>query len=98
MCIYQLISRSRSKTESKATCIQVNGVRHFGPEKQRQCFAKYFEDLALPKDPNYDNVFLELCNVRWKETEAKYRAQSWTGVWIRGGGGGGGYSDIFIHT
>ena len=52
----------------------MNGVRHFDPEKQRQCFAEYFEDLALPKDHNYDNVFLELCNVRCKETEAKFRA------------------------
>ena len=38
----------------------MNGVRHFDPEKQRQCFAEYFEDFALPKDHNYDNVFLEM--------------------------------------
>ena len=79
---YQLIKRSRTKTESKAACIQVDGVKYFDPEKQRQCFAEYFEDLALPKDQNYDNVFLELCNLRCEETETKCREESETEVCI----------------
>ena len=79
---YQLNKRSRTKTESKADCIQVDGVKYCYPEKQRQCFAEYFEDLALPKDQNYDNVFLELCNLRCEETETKCREESETEVCI----------------
>ena len=69
---YQLI-KSRSKTESNAAYIQVDGEKYFDPEEQRQCFAGYFEDLAVPKDQNYDNEFLELCNVRCTEAETRYR-------------------------
>ena len=43
---------------------QVNDQKHFDPEQQRVCFANYFEDLTVPKDKNYDSVFLGLCNVR----------------------------------
>ena len=69
---YKLISRSKSLKQSDTTCIQVNGQQHFDPEQQRVCFANYFEDLAMPKDKNYDSVFLELCNVRCRETEMTF--------------------------
>lgn len=79
---YQLIKRARSKQESNATCIQENGVRHFDSGQQRRCFAQYFEDLAIPKDQKYDNIFLELCNVRVTETETRYRCDTSTDVRI----------------
>ena len=73
---YKLISRSKSLKQSDTTCIQVNGQKHFDPEQQRVCFANYFEDLAMPKDKNYDSVFLELCNVRCRETENDFSEQT----------------------
>ena len=54
----------------------------FYPEAQRQCFIEYLEDLKLPKDQNFDKIFLELCNVRCMETEAKCQAEFETGVCI----------------
>ena len=74
--LYILISRSKSHKQSDTTCIQVNGQKHFDPEQQRVCFANYFEDLAMPKDKNYDSVFLELCNVRCRERENDFSEQT----------------------
>ena len=31
---------------------------------QREAFARYYEDLATPKDQGYDSAYLELCSVR----------------------------------
>ena len=73
---YKLISRSKSHKESSTSCIQVNGQKHFDPNQQRTCFANYFEDLAMPKDKNYDSVFLELCNVRCGEIENDFLTQT----------------------
>ena len=61
---YRLIRRSRSSKEAESTCILMNGVKHYDADSQRKCFAKYYEDLAVPKDDGYDNVFLKLCNIR----------------------------------
>ena len=69
---YQLIRQSRSSREPGVTCIQVQDERHFDPAQQRSCFSQYYEDLATPKDMNYDNVFLELCNVRCANAEAEF--------------------------
>ena len=33
-------------------------------------FSQYYEDLATPKDMNYDIVFLDLCNLRCADAEA----------------------------
>ena len=38
--------------------------------------------IGLPKDQNYDNVFLELCDLRCNETETKCRDESETEVCI----------------
>ena len=73
---YQLIRRSRSKNESNTTCIQVQDTKHFDPVQQRRCFAQYYEDLATPKDMNYDNVFLDLCNIRCADIESEYNEKS----------------------
>ena len=67
--------RSKSKNESNAACIQVDGVKHFDPDKQQHCFARYFEDLAIPKYQNYDNILLELCDIRRKEAETGYQPE-----------------------
>ena len=61
---YRLIRRSRSSKEAQSTCIHMNEVKHYDADSQRKCFAKYYEDLAVPKDNGYDNLFLKLCNIR----------------------------------
>ena len=43
--------------------------KYFDSDEQRGCFAKYFEDLAMPKDRHCDCVFLELCNIRCDKAE-----------------------------
>ena len=68
---YKLIKKSRSKRESNTSCLLVNGNRHCDPAMQRKCFAEYYEDLALPKDHDYDNVFLNLCNIHCNDAEDK---------------------------
>ena len=80
--LYQLIKRTRSKHESNTSCIQEHGVRYFDSSQQRQCFARDFEDLAIPKHQTYDNIFLELCNVRITETDTRYRCDTSTGLRI----------------
>ena len=75
---YQLIRRSRSNKESNTTCIQVKDEKHFDPTQQRKCFAQYYEDLATPKDMNYDSVFLELCNLRCENFESECNTNSET--------------------
>ena len=66
---YRQIKKSKSKKESNSTCLLVNNKKHFDPTEQRKCFAEYYEDLAMPKDHDYDNIFLNLCNVRCNEAE-----------------------------
>ena len=73
---YKLIKKSKSSKESTSTCIQIEERKYLDPVEQRGCFAKYFEDLAMPKDRNYDNVFLELCNVRCDELESDLSSQT----------------------
>ena len=59
---YKLIKKSKSKKESNTTCLVVENEKQLDPSEQRRCFAEYYEDLAVPKDYDYDNVFLSLCN------------------------------------
>lgn len=79
---YKLIRRSQSKTESNSACIQVQDSKCFDPLQQRQFFAHYYEDLATPKDLNYDSVFLELCNIRCAETESEYNSSLEHGIQV----------------
>ena len=60
---YKLIKKSKSPKESTSTCIQITDQKYFDPVEQWGCFAKYVEDLPMPKDRNYDSVFLELSNI-----------------------------------
>ena len=67
---YQLIRKSKSSKEDSSSCIVVDGVRYTDATSQRKCFAQYYEDLAVPKDNGYDNVFMELCNLRCEQNRA----------------------------
>ena len=67
---YQLIRKSKSSKEDSSSCIVVDGVRYTDTTSQRKCFAQYYEDLAVPKDNGYDNVFMKLCNLRCEQNRA----------------------------
>ena len=75
------ISNPESTLNSVASCLivaaqksvpskivnQINDQKYFDPGQQRGCFVNYYEDLAIPKDQNYDSLFLELCNILCNE-------------------------------
>ncbi|MCG7878106.1 MAG: reverse transcriptase family protein, partial [Candidatus Thiodiazotropha endolucinida] len=61
---YQLIRRNKGGHNGSTCSIMSNGDEIRSPEGQREVFAQYFEDLATPKDKNYDSAFLEMCSVR----------------------------------
>ena len=42
----------------------VDGKELHSPDEQRSAFAKYYEDLSIPKDHGYDTAYLELYSVR----------------------------------
>ena len=67
---YQLIRKSKSSKEDSSSSIVVDGVRYTDATSQRKCFAQYYEDLAVPKDNGYDNVFMKLCNLRCEQNRA----------------------------
>ncbi|MES9903493.1 MAG: reverse transcriptase domain-containing protein [Sedimenticola sp.] len=60
---YRLISRNKPKNSATA-CIDYGGESHFNVKEQRGCFASYYEDLAVPKDNDYDNHYQSLCHIR----------------------------------
>ena len=66
---YRLI-RKYSK-EASSFCIVVDGIKHSDAASQRKCFAQYYEDLAVPNDNDYDNVFLRLCNIRCDKIQSE---------------------------
>ena len=68
---YRLIRKSKSSKEASSSCIVVDGVKHSDAASQRKCFAQYFEDLAVPKDNDYDNVFLKLRNIRCDKIQSE---------------------------
>ena len=61
---YRLIRKIKSSKEDGSSSIVVDGVKYTDEVSQRKCFAQYYEDLAVPKDNDYDNAFLKLCNIR----------------------------------
>ena len=61
---HTLIHRSRNSRNKEAACIIENGEHHYNAIDQTNSFARFFEDLAIPKDKGYDYEFLELCNIR----------------------------------
>jgi hypothetical protein len=45
-------------------CIIENGEHHYNAIDQTNSFARFFEDLVIPKDKGNESEFLELCNIR----------------------------------
>ena len=61
---YQLIRRNRTSGVKQTSILMVSGKEIYSSDGQRDAFAKYYEDLSVPKDNGYDAAFLELCNVQ----------------------------------
>ena len=72
---YRLIRKSKSSKEDSTSCIVVDGVTltYTDSDSQRKCFAQFYGDLAVPKDNDYDNVFLKLCNIRGEKLSMSYQ-------------------------
>jgi hypothetical protein len=43
----------------------------FSKDEQRIAFAKYYEDLSIPKEELFDNSYVNLCNIRQSLLEKK---------------------------
>ena len=53
--LYKLIQKQRGNSEISTPELQLNGESYSSPEEIRECFFKYFSELALPKDdPLFD--------------------------------------------
>ena len=61
--IHRLINRNRLNRHNDTACITEQTTNHYTTEDQTNCFARYYEDLAVPKDKGYDTASLELRNV-----------------------------------
>ncbi|MEW8544540.1 MAG: hypothetical protein AB2693_13510, partial [Candidatus Thiodiazotropha sp.] len=61
---YQLIRRNKGDKVQYTGCIRVGDKDLYSPDLQRNAFAQYYEDLALPADRGYDSAYLELCSTR----------------------------------
>ena len=73
---YKLMKRNRGGTKQETACICLNGQDYYDSCDQRKCFLQYFEDLSIPIDKEYDNGYLELCNIRQKLTTQIYSEDS----------------------
>ncbi|CAC5388977.1 unnamed protein product [Mytilus coruscus] len=61
---YRLINRNRSNQQTSTNCLKIDEAYNFVPEEQRKSFAKYYEDLSVPKENIYENGYLNLCKIR----------------------------------
>ncbi|CAC5381888.1 unnamed protein product [Mytilus coruscus] len=62
---YRLIRRNTNSTKELATTILYDDHELTDPEEQREAMAKYFQNLATPKDdPDFDENFLNNCQFR----------------------------------
>ena len=66
---YQLIRRNKGDKHQYSGCFRVDDKEIYSPNLQRNALAKYYEDLATPKDKGYDSAYLELCSVRHRIIE-----------------------------
>ncbi|CAC5376761.1 unnamed protein product [Mytilus coruscus] len=64
--LYRLINRNRSNQQTSTNCLKIDEAYNFVPEEQRKSFAKYYEDLSVPKENIYENGYLNLCKIRQK--------------------------------
>ena len=51
---YQLIRRNRGSGGRQTTSLIVSRNEIYSPDDQRNVFAKYYEELSVPKDNGYD--------------------------------------------
>ena len=68
---YRLINRNRNGHQSSTNCLKINVDNIFCLDEQRKCFAKYYEDLSIPNEEQFDNNFLNLCRLRQSLTDDK---------------------------
>ncbi|CAG2228458.1 unnamed protein product [Mytilus edulis] len=61
---YRLINRNRSNQQTSTNCLKIDENYNYVPEEQRKSFAKYYEDLSVPKENIYENGYLNLCKIR----------------------------------
>ena len=86
---HRLINRNRLNRNNDTACITEQTTNHYTTEDQTNCFARYYEDLAVPKDKGYDTATLELRNVSHTlmedifEEEAKTHTQVITSEMIQ---------------
>jgi hypothetical protein len=67
----RLINRNRNGHQSSTNCLKSNGDNIFCLDEQRKCFAKYYEDLSIPNEEQFDNNYLNLCRLRQSLTNDK---------------------------
>ncbi|CAG2231590.1 unnamed protein product [Mytilus edulis] len=70
---YRLINRNRNSRTSTTTCIEIDGEKEYCHSNQRKVFANYYEDLSMPKNSEYDNSYLDLCQTRQNLIEKFYK-------------------------
>jgi LysM repeat protein len=68
---YRLINRNRNGHQSSTNCLMINGDNIFCLDEQRKCFAKYYEDISIPNEEQFDNNYLNLCRLRQSLTDDK---------------------------
>ena len=56
---YQLIKRNKN-TSSSTQCIKVGDRECYSPDEQCKVFAKYYEDLSVPRESEYEDTYLNL--------------------------------------
>ncbi|MES9903995.1 MAG: reverse transcriptase family protein, partial [Sedimenticola sp.] len=64
---YRLIRRSQTSSQNVLPCLVINGEETTDLPSQRNAFARYFEDLAVPKqDDRFDSPYLDLSQTQVK--------------------------------
>ncbi|VDI13436.1 Hypothetical predicted protein [Mytilus galloprovincialis] len=69
---FKLINRNKSKSKTETSGLEIDGKFDFSSQNQSRAFANYYEDLSLPKENEYDNAYLELCQIRQKIVEETF--------------------------
>ena len=75
---YRFINRIRKKTTGTTTCMEIDGKSDYSEDNQRHAFARYFEDLSIPKNDTFDNTYYDLCNIRQNLVEQFYSVNELT--------------------
>jgi hypothetical protein len=58
--------------------MKIDGKLDYSVGDQRHAFARYYEDLSVPKEDASDSTYLELCNVRQNLVEQCYQENKTT--------------------